>query len=156
MLVIVPKTLVVCLSVCGMGMLIPFCCRTDAGDHQAVSMFSVLRRPCGPCVAQFGWTALMEAAAGGHTSTVELLLKHRATVDQADKVRCQCLPVSSAAPQNVLLCMLGARSGYEGQLGVRASAPSGNTPPLRKCLCNCPKVLGVCLSVCGIVKLLAY
>ena len=119
MIVIIPKTLVVCVSMCGIGMLIPFCCRTHAGDREAVSMFSALRRPCGPCVAQFdGRTALLEAAAGGHTSTVELLLKHNASVEKADVVRWHCLPLSLRALPNVVMCESDGEPIFEVQLFI--------------------------------------
>ena len=119
MLVNIPKTFVVCVSVCGMGMLIPFCCRTDAGDRQAVSVFSVLRRPCGPYDAQWdGRTALMEAAAGGHSSAVELLLKHHASVDEADGVGWHCLPLCSRGLPNVLMFKSDGEPIFEVQLFV--------------------------------------
>ena len=36
---------------------------------------------------QVGFTAVMAAAAGGHTSTIGLLLEHNALVDKASEVR---------------------------------------------------------------------
>ena len=66
------------------------------------------------CDAQYGETALIVAARGGHTSTVALLLEKGASVDNAKQVRWRCLCSSTAGPASVhvlVLCLNPVLSG---------------------------------------------
>ena len=54
---------------------------------------------CGPSTSQDGCTALVEAASGGHTDTVEVLLDRGADLEAKDRVSVACVCLLRDGPR---------------------------------------------------------